>query len=79
MDKFNKISIRTTFNNDAIPDSYEIKAYQHKLLATKYNKSASQIEIWNYNKQSVLNTIIYTSIDKLTYNTLKYIFISILP
>jgi hypothetical protein len=79
MDKFNKISIRTTFNNEAIPDSYEIKAYQYKLLATKYNKCASLIEIWNCKKQIVLNTIIYTPINKLTYNTLKYMFISILP
>ena len=79
MDKFNKLSIRTTFDNNAIPDSYEIKAYKHKLLATKYNHCASLIEIWDNDKKSVLNTIIYTPIDKVTYNMLKYTFISILP
>ena len=79
MDKMNKLSIRTTFNNKAIPDSYEIKAYQHRLLATKYNKTASLIEIWNSNNQRVLNTIIYMPFNELTYNTLKYTFISILP
>ena len=79
MDKFNTLSVRTTFDNNATPDSYEIKAYQYKLLATEYNEHASIIEIWDKNKNNVLTSLIYTPIHNVSYNMLKCLFVSILP
>ena len=41
----NKLNIRTTYDNNAICDSHEIRAYGFKLLATKYNQQASRLKV----------------------------------
>ncbi len=72
----NQLSIRTTFDNDGYADSHEIKYGQYKLLANDYNKQASQIKVWDKNKNCILRTIIYTPIYELKHTTLKILIIS---
>ena len=72
----NQLSIRTTFDNDGYADSHEIKYGQYKLLANDYNQYASQIKVWDKNKNCVLRTILYTPIHEVKHTTLKILLIS---
>ena len=72
----NQLNIRTTFDNDGIADSHEIKYGYFRLLARQYNIHASQIEVWDKRNNCVLRTILYSPIYDLTYTTLKTLFIS---
>ena len=70
------LNIRTTFDKNALPDSHEIRIRNYKLLATKYNKRASQIEIWNRKKNCINRSIVYKPLRKLTHINLKHMFIN---
>ena len=72
----NQLNIRTTFDNNGDADSHEIKYCQHKLLANYYNQYASQIKVWDKNKNCILRTILYTPIYDLKHTTLKILLIS---
>lgn len=72
----NQLNIRTTFDNDGYEDSHEIKYGRYKLLANYYNHQASQIKVWDQNKNCVTRTIIYTPIYELKHTTLKILLIS---
>ena len=43
----NQLNIRTTFDDNGVADSHEIKFNKYRLLAYKYNKYGSQIEAWD--------------------------------
>ena len=72
----NQLNIRTTFDDDGYADSHEIKYDTYKLLANYYNKYASQIKVWDKNKNCILRTILYTPIYELKHTTLKILLIS---
>jgi hypothetical protein len=72
----NQMNIRTTFDDDGYADSHEIKYGPYKLLANNYNPQASQIKVWDQNKDCVLRVIQYTPIYELKYTTLKILLIS---
>jgi len=71
-----QLNIRTTFDNDGYADSHEIKYGPYKLLANYYNQYASQIKVWDKNKNCVLRVIQYTPIYELKQIALKILFIS---
>ena len=71
-----QLNIRTTFDNDGYADSHEIKYSTYKLLANYYNKYASQIKVWDKNKNCILRTILYTPIYEVKHTTLKILLIS---
>ena len=72
----NQINTRTTFDNYGYPDSHEIKYNTYKLLAIRFNPYASQIKVWDENKNCILRVIQYTPIYELKPSTLKIILIS---
>lgn len=72
----NQLNIRTTFDNDGYADSHEIKHGSYKLLANYYNQYASQIKVWDKNKNCILRVILYSPIYELKYTTLKILLIS---
>ena len=72
----NQLNIRTTFDNDGYADSHEIKYGQYKLLANYYSRQASQIKVWDQNKNCITRIILYTPIYELKHTTLKILIIS---
>ena len=72
----NQLNIRTTFDDNGVADSHEIKFNKYRLLAYKYNKYGSQIEAWDKKNNCILRTIIYTPVNELKYTTLKIMMIS---
>ena len=63
-------------NNDGYADGHEIKFRTYKLIANRYNPYASQIKVWDKEKNCVLRTIMYTPIYDIKYTTLKILLIS---
>jgi hypothetical protein len=72
----NQMNIRSTFDNDGYADGHEIKFRTYKLIANRYNPYASQIKVWDKEKNCVLRTIMYTPIYDIKYTTLKILLIS---